>query len=262
MSDAERARRTRVETFGPFPTYRKALVDAISRRDKEDCFYDCRFSEEDIWKDWRRDGPPYCSNVFQSGDAETDLTFDVVTQADCDQRAAREAALRQAGVARRAAAYERKKAARGAEIAARGRVHYSIPPQPYDIKAECEILSVGDLRDSFASAVGVGTAGPAGGSAVGGGAEGEGVGGVGAVSTLMIDCSTTVNQVGTGDTLPALLAHHSALRELHLHKSCLDEEHFFAILLEAPHLANTLRTLCFYNSVVTPEAVESLQGFT
>ena len=114
-SELDLHRRTDVETHGPFPSYREALVDAIERRNANEVFGDGE-APDDVKEEWATQGPPYCSGSLQNYDEDEEQTIDVIEKTLYEEQAAEQAIKMEALWQKRIAAIDTKKDTKRAKV--------------------------------------------------------------------------------------------------------------------------------------------------
>ena len=230
MSELEFYQRTEVRTHGPFASYRAALVEAISLRDR-----DCRYEhlEPEELAEIREEGPPYTSP--NNGDEDYECTIYVLEESVHKARSEEDEKRMRAQFDKRKAKALAANDAKRLKVQKKGNVHYSFPPEDFDIPAEIEIKSAEDaaaLSPAKASTV----------------------------KSLMVD----VERLAAGDSsLPSLLASFTSLSELHLmNADWSDEDSVLAVLKASSTLSKTVRVLCLYFGHLSPESTSCLVGFS
>lgn len=211
-----------VSVHGGFKTKKEATIKAIELRDASD-YFDGRDECDDD------DKLPFDSAKLQNWDNDTEFLIEVMKRAGYE---ADQAEKQQCINSKREEQQSSNNALAKAEedaVKKRGRVHYSFPSQPYDIKAEMEIdLNIKDTEspayfdmNSFDETKAMN------------------------VKTLMIkEESNGYSQANVKDSiLPKILSKFTSLQEFHWHWSNSDEVHIKAILEAAPFLCNTLKVI-------------------
>ena len=162
-SRAEMICRSQVDTHGPFKNQKSAQRKARDVLDSTCHFEDWESVDEDLFAS----GPPWDSAEMGNYDNDEEVRIEVKTYAEHEQCVSADEA--HIAKARGKAVFEQRlrEEMLQRQVTTAGRVHYSRPAQPYDIKADLEVeyspsLLAAKLRLAFAKGSGrkLGSASP------------------------------------------------------------------------------------------------------
>ena len=279
-TQAELIARSDISATGSYKT-RDEAIQAARRIRNRSCYfedacepdpdeYDSEDLEEMEDNDYRftnSDEPPYDSADLENWDNDEEEMIEVMTREDFEEEQANnQAFLRKEGMKRRYH-FTVKGKMMELQIKDAGRVHYSTPPQPFDLKAEVEVAEE-DCRDGplaklmRADDLNRGLAVPSNASDI---KSLMYLGGKKELKEFSTKCSRANKDEiakGLGSTpLLDIVAACTSLEELHIKgfMGCTVSPTFVdALIKAAPHLPHTLKVLSVGMNDVEPEALDSL----
>jgi hypothetical protein len=238
---------------GPYTTYKAALSNA-----KRLCEKSCRFDEEVCSTSNFDANGPWDSAAFENWDNDEEVRFEILTQEACEQEATEDKAHLAMARSEDVFQHRLKETMTQTQVEQLGRVHYSHPSQPWDIRADLEVVvEEGKVKETWPQSN-----------------LGKCVNGV--PKTMYFkqgrpNCSKTQSDVEKKkgqevvevDALAAVVAKYKhSLQEIHLDLDSLGEDRVQKLIAAAPQLSTRLKLLRVCHADMAPEAIAALVHFT